>query len=896
MTDHRNERPEIDYLAKDFNSFRQLMLDHISLRVPEWTEEHPADMAQAVVDVLAYVADYLSYYQDAVATEAYLGTARLRVSVRRHARLLDYPLDDGCNARVWVQIQAPKPEGYEAVSTPSPEGGKDNQIGRVYVPRGTQLMTRTAEGADTREEGTLCFEVGDPAALDRLKRGAQVFETMYEAWVYPEFNEIRFFAQKGGPWTLEPNVYTALLEDWWPGDEANPGPRKLWRLQAGDVLLFEQIRDPETLRKSGDPERRHAVRLTEVKPTVAPNREGKQMPVVRVTWATPDALREPLPLVRSNAAGDQIPVSVARGNIVLADHGRTVKDEILPAVPLTGRYNPPLLLTGLTFHAPYDDRVARRLPAVRALEQDRRTIVPAIRLVEFGTEVAAPQALPVRAGEADPQTNVRPLLPAADQYPTEGTSAPYIVRHVGRDGQPAGLFFDQTGKPLPLETLLDAERLPSPEPPRLPPAPVGFEAGELEFAPIATSTGAGSVLASASGGRVIVKSWQARGELMGASQRTREFVVEVEDGGRATLRFGYGSAGWQPTSVGAPFRATYRVGMGAEGNVGPNAIRHLITDDADLRAAFGTGGEGAPQIRNFLPAEGGRDAASLDAARLEAPAAMQVQERCVTVDDYRVRAEQYADVARAVARMRPVGSWQAVFIYVRRESGRPVDRAFRDELTRYFEHYRMIGHYVEALGPVLVPLDVELDAYLAEGRHATQVAGPLEAALGIQSAAAGPRAFFDPAGFEFSQTFHPSAFVRRAMSVPGIARVEVRAFRRHGAGPAVGVIQLRDVELGHVDQFKIDWQGLPGAQDRLVLQAEPVSSLAGREARAHLAPADGAPAEVAPAAAGREKSLVFRSGRGLSSTVESDLDDTPGAAGHRILARGAVTINLWGQL
>ena len=96
--------PEIDYLAKDFASFRQLMLDQISLLVPDWQERHPADLGDVLVEILAYAADYLSYYQDGVATEAYLGTARLRRSVRRHARLLDYDLHNGCNARTWVHI------------------------------------------------------------------------------------------------------------------------------------------------------------------------------------------------------------------------------------------------------------------------------------------------------------------------------------------------------------------------------------------------------------------------------------------------------------------------------------------------------------------------------------------------------------------------------------------------------------------------------------------------------------------------------------------------------------------------------------------------------------------------------------------------------------------------
>src|SRR3989442_627943 len=97
-----DQQPLIDYMAKDYQSFRQLMLDRLSATLPGWQERHAPDLGIALVEALAYVADYLSYYQDAVATEAYLGTARQRISVRRHARLLDYVLHEGCNARAWV--------------------------------------------------------------------------------------------------------------------------------------------------------------------------------------------------------------------------------------------------------------------------------------------------------------------------------------------------------------------------------------------------------------------------------------------------------------------------------------------------------------------------------------------------------------------------------------------------------------------------------------------------------------------------------------------------------------------------------------------------------------------------------------------------------------------------
>jgi len=122
--------PQIDYLAKDYASFRRLMLDRLAIVLPKWTERHEADVGIALVELLAYVADGLSYYQDAVATEAYLGTARRRVSVRRHARLVDYFLHDGANARAWVCFQVEQGGDLDGGTLHAPT---TLQIGRAHV-------------------------------------------------------------------------------------------------------------------------------------------------------------------------------------------------------------------------------------------------------------------------------------------------------------------------------------------------------------------------------------------------------------------------------------------------------------------------------------------------------------------------------------------------------------------------------------------------------------------------------------------------------------------------------------------------------------------------------------------------------------------------------------------
>src|SRR4029453_5462372 len=115
-----------------------------------WTERTPADAGIALVELLAYVADELSYRQDAVATEAYLATARRRTSLRRHARLVDYLVHEGSNARAWVRIFV----GGEAVP----------------LDAHTQLLTRVP-GVPA------VIEPGGPEHRAALAAGSETFET-----------------------------------------------------------------------------------------------------------------------------------------------------------------------------------------------------------------------------------------------------------------------------------------------------------------------------------------------------------------------------------------------------------------------------------------------------------------------------------------------------------------------------------------------------------------------------------------------------------------------------------------------------------------------------------------------------------------------------------------------
>ena len=185
--------PQIDYLARDYASFRTLMLDRLSTTMPDWQERNPADLGVAIVEILAYAGDHLSYYQDAAATEAYLDTARRRASVRRHARLLDYAMHDGCNARAWVTFNAEAAaDGVTLPQTDSASG----------VP--TRLLTRCS-GSTTIDESDL---------TEILERDSpEVFELMHDITLYQAHNQISFHTWGDERCCLPKGSTSATLED-----------------------------------------------------------------------------------------------------------------------------------------------------------------------------------------------------------------------------------------------------------------------------------------------------------------------------------------------------------------------------------------------------------------------------------------------------------------------------------------------------------------------------------------------------------------------------------------------------------------------------------------------------------------------------------------------------------
>jgi len=99
-----DQPPAIDYLAKDHASFKHTLISAMMDRVPGWAPTSEADLDQTLIGLFSAAADELSDYQDRVMNEAYLGTARKRVSLARHARLMDYHVHQGNQASTQLMM------------------------------------------------------------------------------------------------------------------------------------------------------------------------------------------------------------------------------------------------------------------------------------------------------------------------------------------------------------------------------------------------------------------------------------------------------------------------------------------------------------------------------------------------------------------------------------------------------------------------------------------------------------------------------------------------------------------------------------------------------------------------------------------------------------------------
>ena|SRR5271157_1840308 len=247
--------PAIDYLAKDFQSFKLALSDFSAQRYPAWQERSEADFGVMFMEALCALADELSYMQDRVAAEATLLTATQRRSLVSMARLVDYEPTPVMSATTVIQC---------------------NVVGNT-VPAGALISA-------TRPDGVVVpFEIGSG---------------LTDSTVYP----------------VSP-MWNDGMQPYWFDDSQQClrcGSTSMWLLghgfkfvtnSPGTALLIQTDLPGESIR-----EVMHVTSSSEIWDEIFLT-GGSPTPVTYITWSAQEALKRDHDLTNTRLAGNLLPAT-----------------------------------------------------------------------------------------------------------------------------------------------------------------------------------------------------------------------------------------------------------------------------------------------------------------------------------------------------------------------------------------------------------------------------------------------------------------------------------------------------------------------------------------------------------------------------------------------------------
>lgn len=845
----------IDYTTRDYATLRRQLLDRMTLTTPNWVERHAADLGVTAVEVLAYVGDQLEYQLDAVATEAYIDTARKRVSVRRHARLVDYTMHDGCNARALltatVDADLELPAGkfrFLALDLGLVDPRERPRPGPVLTDQDVRNLPAAAR-----------YEVFEPVQPTgwRLRRA---------------HNVIRLYTWQEQQCCIAAGATSATLIDQWVGPEGSDGARML-SLQPGNIVIFEEVLGPGTgAVADADPQHRQAVRVVSVTPGVDALTD---QPVLDIAWSPEDALT--FPACVSAIGGPDCAlitdITVVRANVLLVDHGQSltfcgdapeeldVPPDTLP--PFTCASGPGC--PDRPDRGPAGDLIAALIADARRGRQPTEDDLNELQTL-VGHSALDRAQLDVEAPAADQAAQLEALLaqltyPATAARFNPALSKHPVTQHVAYPdpaqvsaGQAVGLAA------VPSRARADVDAMWRG-------AKAGDQLTDDQIAGLATLFGQAAIDTA----DLQNSAPDALRDLLLSFQNLLD--AKIRRIARLTARACSGEVlgDWLTAELRQTWGAPYADGLAADDPrlAGPAAAtlgqdprkalpavqldggwtvrRDLLAagptdrvfvgetdEDAIMALRFGDGDHGArttggqalvasyrigngqpgnvgaegigrivtcsidasaiTAIRNPLPAAGGTDPEPMDDVRRTAPLALHRQRlRAITAADYAELAGQIPGVQRAAADIRWTGAGSEVHVAVDAAGSDVASDALLDQVEQQLQAYRRIGHDLVIEPAYLVPIDIELMVCAASGFQRGHVEDRVRQAM---------RALFDPDALSFGDPVRVSRIVAAVAAVAGVASVTVtklqRLFEQDEGELDAGVLPIGPLEVAEL--------------------------------------------------------------------------------------------------
>ena len=732
----------VTYLAKDFQTFRQALLDYSALAYPLWVERSEADLGVVLLEALSAIADELSYLQDRVAAEAILATATQRLSLVHHAHLVDYDPTPAIAATTTLQFDV-------APTVTSLSGG----------------LRCSAAGPDGQRVG---FEVG--AGLADTNTG----ELLSPAYVVDS------------RWNAGPSENRNLLPYWWDlSRQVLPaGSQRLWIIGHGHAFApGQQLLLDTAAELTADPPIREILTVGAVLET---SDAVFGVDLTRVDLQAPTTLDHDLGL--THLAGNLLPAMQG----VRAHETFAVPDGVV--VRTAANWTP-------TDPRP-DYRYTLGAQQISWLPEDSTAYQPALSPPAGVTAVASASGGALPSGTYAYQvtavnTNGETTAPAAATVAVTGPHGSVAVTWkpvlaavtytvYGRTaGSSTKLAQAGPFAPGVTPTYVDTgAAAPGPESPpavntTAGPGPMsagGDLSAEVAAVPqIALATAAG-------------QPWRWQRWLLGSAPADAVFTLTPEhysfvggtgsttwfdyDGEGTTIRFGDGTFGLTPAD-GSEFAVTYLAGGGVTGNVPADTIVQVDPSDPQQGLVLA--------VTNPFAATGGADEETADQIRDRAPEAFRAKPlRVVLADDYVQAAQSLPWVMQAGTSFRWTGSWLTVFTTANPSVSETLTASQIEQLSDLLDRRRLAGYESYVLAPSYVSLDLEITVTAQPTAFAADVQAAVIANLRPGVLPDGSVGFFDHSKWSFGQPLESSALLAAIERAAGVLGVTSVLYRRRG--------------------------------------------------------------------------------------------------------------------
>ncbi|MCL4705835.1 putative baseplate assembly protein [bacterium] len=294
----------------------------------------------------------------------------------------------------------------------------------------------------------------------------------------------------------------------------------------------------------------------------------------------------------------------------------------------------------------------------------------------------------------------------------------------------------------------------------------------------------------------LLQHWVPQRDLFGSGSNDRHFVVEIDNDGRAHLRFGDGELGRKP-EAGTMFYATYRIGNEPSGNVGEETIAHLVTRHATLSGV-------TLQPHNPFPAEGGTLPEPLAEVKLFAPHAFRKElQRAITADDYARIAERNAKLQGAAASLRWTGSWYEASVAIDPVGTQEANDDLCHEIAGDLHRYRRMGHDLVVEVADYVPLEIAMTVCVLPHYLRGHVEAELRNVFSNRTLPDGRLGLFHPDNLTFGEGVYLSRLIAVAQAVTGVESVTVTKLKRFGEAQngeiENGILPLNPFEIAQLD-------------------------------------------------------------------------------------------------